>query len=275
MTPSSANCKQFQCTVRRRRTVTATRLASCHDKPAERPDIRLECRTGHRPNCPNRPNRKKAVGIPGRIVSLFSPSFPMAYVKPERVAGEDYLFVRRGARGATYQYIRGVPAAVAHLVGRTIWQHSLGSDLPSARRQATAYAAQHDQLAKPDVLKLATIPHGVIDLSETVVMEPVTRHMRLDEHGQWRGHSRCRPSPPLRSQLPKIWRTCSSRTSSRSRSGTPADLDPAEALAAVARYQRALRDWQDQEDMRAEMAPLTAALVASNGTAPPARRLAR
>ena len=193
----------------------------------------------------------------------------MAYVKPEKVAGEDYLFVRRGARGATYQYIRGVPAAAAHLVGRTIWQCSLGSDLPSARRQVTALAAQHDQLARPEVLKLAAIPHGVVDLSKPVVMEPVTRHMRIDEHGQWQETfpPTPLPSPPLataedledlfvsdiKPELP----------------ASLADRDPAEALAAVVRYQRALRDWQDQEDMRAEMAPLAAALVASNGAAPP------
>ena len=193
----------------------------------------------------------------------------MAYVKPEKVAGEDYLFVRRGARGATYQYIRGVPAAVAHLVGRTIWQHSLGSDLASARRQATALAAQHDQLAKPDVLRLAAIPHGVIDLSKPVVMEPVTRHMSLDAHGHWQETfpPTPLPSPPLATadDLEDLF-------VSDIKPELPAnlaDLDPAEALAAVARYQRALRDWQDQEDMRAEMAPLTAALVASNGTAPP------
>ena len=154
----------------------------------------------------------------------------MPYVKPTRVEGEPYLYQRQGPRGVTYSYVRAVPAAVAHLVGKTIWQISLGSDLAGARRQATVHAAQHDQLAKPDVLALAATPHTAINSPDGEDLEDLF-------------------VPLTKPELPDI-----------------ASLSPTEAVAAVMRYQRALHDWQGQEDMRAEMAPLTAALTTAPGT---------
>ena len=194
----------------------------------------------------------------------------MPYVKPKRVEGEPYLFERKGPRGPTYSYVRAVPSAVQHLVGKTIWQISLGSDLANARRLATGWAAKHDELAKKTALDLAADTLVVTDKPT----EPVVKHAYLDADGQVQPGSR--PGAPIGDATPATAVDLEDLFVPLEEPALPPDLkslDPVEAMAALVRYQAARRDWKAQEALRARMAPLTAALIATNGQALPGTRL--
>ncbi len=65
---------------------------------------------------------------------------------PRRTKNPDLIDHVMKTPGGAYKYARRVPKAMQGLIGRTVWDFSLGSEINAAIARAQAYTAEHDAL---------------------------------------------------------------------------------------------------------------------------------